>query len=98
MIGVIERHGWRLIAAYRKEGAAALANKNRGRKPPYTKPVETQRKVASLAQERYKGINHTHLTELLAEREGVELSRPTVRRILVKTGPTQSMASPSTSA
>ena len=46
--------------------------------------METQRKVASLAQEKYKGINHTHLTELLAEREGVELSRPTVRRILAK--------------
>ena len=86
VMGVSERHGWRLIAAYRKDGAAALAHKNRGRKPLNTTPVETQQKVASLAKEKYQGINHTHLTELLAEREGVELSRPTVRRILMKSG------------
>ena len=30
--------------------------------------------------------NHTHLTELLREREGIDLSRPTVRRILTKAG------------
>ncbi|MFH1140563.1 MAG: ISNCY family transposase, partial [Chloroflexota bacterium] len=32
------------------------------------------------------GINHTHLSELLAEREGVALSRSTVRRLLVGAG------------
>ena len=29
VLGVSERHGWRLLAAYRKEGAAALAHGNR---------------------------------------------------------------------
>ncbi len=42
--------------------------------------------MVALAQERYVGINHTHLTELLAEREGLILSRPTVRRLLVRAG------------
>ena len=86
VLGVSERHGWRLLAAYRKDGAAALAHKNRGRIPLNATPVETQQQVVYLAQERYKGLNHTHLTELLAEREGVMLSRPTVRRILVRAG------------
>ena len=86
VMGVSERHGWRLLAAYRKEGAAALAHKNRGHMPPNAIPVETQRRVVTLARERYKDINHTHLTELLAEREGVKLSRPTVRRILLRSG------------
>ena len=36
----------------------------------------------ALTQEHYNGINHTQLTESLAEREGLMLSRPTVRRIL----------------
>ena len=40
----------------------------------------------ALTQERYLGINHTQLTELLAEREGLMLSRPTTRRILVRAG------------
>jgi len=45
-----------------------------------------QEKVITLARERYPGVNHTHLTELLAEREGVVLSRSTVRRLLVEAG------------
>ncbi len=40
--------------------------------------------MAGLGQGRYGGINHTQLTELLAEREGVMLSRPTVRRLWVR--------------
>ena len=39
-----------------------------------------------LASNGYSGANHTHFTELLREREGIDLSRPTVRRILVKAG------------
>ena len=42
--------------------------------------------VVKLASNGYAGANHTHLTELLREREGIDLSRPTVRRILVKAG------------
>ena len=61
-------------------------HKNRGRVPPNATPEAIQRQVAALAQERYQGINHTQLTELLAEREGLMLSRPTVRRILVRAG------------
>ena len=86
VLGVSERHGWRLLAAYRKEGAAGLAHKNRGRIPLNATPVQTKDLVVSLAQGRYKDVNHTHLSELLAEREGVMLSRPTVRRILVRAG------------
>ena len=85
-MGVSERQGWRLLAAYRKDGAVALAHKNRDRVPPNATPKTIQQRVVALAQERYGGINHTQLTELLAEREGVMLSRPTVRRLLVRAG------------
>ncbi len=86
LMGVSERHGWRLLAAYRKEGASGLAHKNRGRKPSNATPVQTRDLVVTLAQGRYSDVNHTHLSELLAEREGVKLSRPTLRRILVRSG------------
>jgi transposase len=86
LLGVSERQGWRLLGAYRKEGARGLAHKNRGRVPPNATPDIIQRRVVALAQERYQRVNHTHLTELLAEREGLMLSRPTVRRILVRAG------------
>jgi len=86
VLGVSERHGWRLLAAYRKEGAAALAHGNRGRVPSNATPVAMRQQVVAMAQELYRGINHTHLAELLAQREGIVLSRSTVRRLLVGAG------------
>jgi len=86
LLGVSERHTWRLLAAYRKEGAAALAHRNRNRLPPNATPVAVQTQVIALARDRYKGVNHTHLTELLAEREGIVLSRSTLRRLLSGAG------------
>ena len=38
--------------------------------------------VLDLARTRYAGTNHTHLSELLAEREGIDVGRTTLRRIL----------------
>ena len=86
LLGVSERQGWRLLAAYRREGARGLAHKNRGRVPANATTETLQQQVVILARERYQGINHTQLTELLDEREGVRLSRPTVRRLLVRAG------------
>ena len=86
LMGVSQRHGWRLLAAYRKEGPAAVAHGNRGRKPATTTCPRTQQKVMELAEEPYAGLNHTHLTEMLAEREDVHLSRSTVRRVLLAGG------------
>ena len=40
VMGVSERHGWRLLAAYREKGAAAIAHGNRGRKPETTTDTE----------------------------------------------------------
>ena len=86
LIGVSERHAWRLLAAYRKEGASAFAHGNRGRPPRNTTSAAVRLQVVTLAGERYQGVNHTHFTELLAEREGIVLSRSTVRRLLTTAG------------
>ena len=42
--------------------------------------------VVRLARTRYAGANHTHLSELLSEREGIDIGRTTLRRILVNAG------------
>ncbi len=86
ILGLSERHTWRMLAAYREEGAAALAHGNRGRRPANAISQETRQKVIALASTRYSGFNHTHLTELLAEREGLFLTRSTVRGILTGAG------------
>ena len=40
--------------------------------------------MVKLASNGYAGANHFYFTELLREREGIDLSRPSVRRILVR--------------
>ena len=81
-----ERHAWRLLAAYRREGVAALAHGNRGRKPRNAGSDDEANAVIQPVSTTYAGANHTHLTELLKDREGIDLSRPTVRRILTRAG------------
>ena len=75
LLGVSERHAWRLLAAYRREGAAALAHGDRGRRPRNTVSDHEANAVIQLASTTYAGPNHTHLSELLREREGIDLSR-----------------------
>ena len=86
ILGMSERHTRRLLNAYRKDGAAALAHGNRGRRPHNAIPESQSSEVVKLASTHYAGTNHTHLTELLRDQEGIDLSRPTVRRILVRAG------------
>ena len=86
MLDISLRHVRRLLAAYRKEGAAALAHGNRGRKPCHALYSSLKKQVLELAQATYAGCNTQHLTELLEEREGIALSRSSVRRILLNAG------------
>jgi len=86
VLGLSLRHVRRLLAAYRKEGAAALAHGNRGRRPHHAVEDELKRRVQGLARGRYAGCNTQHFTELLGEREGMVLSRSSVRRILLGAG------------
>jgi len=76
----------RILAAYRKEGAAALAHGNRGRKPYNALDGNLRSRVLELARSTYAGCNTQHLSELLAEREDITLSRSSVRRILLDAG------------
>ena len=86
LMGVTTRHTRRMLAAYREEGAAAVAHGHRGRQPPNATPDAVVADVVHLARTRYEGANHTHLRELLSEREGIDIGRTTLRRILVNAG------------
>ena len=86
LLGLSERHTWRILAAYRKEGAAALSYGNRGRQSANAIPEELRQNVIMLARTRYANFNHTHMTEMLEEREGITLARSTVRQVLTGAG------------
>jgi len=86
VLGLSVRQTRRLLAGYRKEGAAALAHGNRGRSPHNKVGDAVRARVAELAGSTYAGFNTQHLSEILGEQEGLRLSRSTVRRILLQSG------------
>ena len=86
LMGLSARRTRRILAAYRQEGAAALAHGNRGRRPANATPYALTTEVVRLARTRYAGVNHTHLSELLREREGIDVGRDTLRKILTGAG------------
>lgn len=86
LLGLSLRQVRRLLAAYRREGAAALAHGNRGRRPHNAIDEGIKKRVVALARSRYTGFNAQHFTELLSEREGLTVSRSSVRRLLLGEG------------
>ncbi len=85
VMGMTLRHVRRQLARYRRDGVAALAHGNRGRKPGHALDPTIRAQVVELAQGKYAGFNHQHLTEKLEE-QGIKISRSSVRRILVGLG------------
>ena len=86
LMGVTPRHTRRILAAYREMGTAAVSHGHRGRRAPNATPAAVACDVVHLDGARYLGANHTHLCELLSEREGIDIGRTTLRRILVNAG------------
>ena len=83
LMGVSPRHTRRILVAYQEKGAAAVAHGHRGRRPTNAIPDAVAADVVHLARTWYAGTNHSHLSELLSEREGIDIGRTTLRRILV---------------
>jgi len=86
LLEVTPRHVWRLLAGYRREGTAAIAHGNRSHKPVNKIEEGLRQQVVALAKGKYYGFNQQHFTEKLEAKEGISLSRSTVRRILLISG------------
>ena len=86
LMGVSTRHTRRILAAYRKDGAAALSHGHRGLRAPNAISEATKVAVLHLARTRYAGTNHTHMSELLREHEGIDIARSALRYLLVRAG------------
>jgi transposase len=74
----------RLLRRYRVDGSAGLVHGNRERTPAHRIPDVIRDRVVELATTTYAGVNHTHLAELLAERESLDIAERTLRRILAE--------------
>src|SRR5512137_1781905 len=86
LLGISARQMKRLRRKMKARGVQGLLNGNRG-KAPWNKTVsEKIEQVLKLARGRYQGLNDTHLTEKLKEKEKIVVSRATVRTILRQAG------------
>jgi len=86
LAGLSERQVWRMKRAFLARGPAALVHANRGRPSPRRLDDALRARIVKLAAEDYDGANDSFLAELLAEREGIRVSRVMVRRILRAAG------------
>ena len=85
-LGLSERQLWRLRVAFERAGPGGLVHGNRGR--PSTRRLDAAllARVIELRRTTYTGVNDTHFGELLAEREAIDISRPSLQRILRAAG------------
>ena len=76
------RQATTLLAANRNNGKDTLTHGNRGRRPGNAISQEFAARVIELTRDRRSGANHTHLAQLLYEREAIQISRQALRPIL----------------
>lgn len=79
-LDVCYRHAKRIVAKVRQQGPAGVVHGHRGRPSPRRLPEALRARVLQLATTRYADCNDTHCVELLAERDGLIVSRSTLRR------------------
>jgi transposase len=86
LLGISPRQMKRLRRKMKEHDEEGLLHGNRG-KTPWNKTVSDKiQQVLALVRERYQGLNDSHLTEKLQEKEKIALSRSTVRIILRQAG------------
>ena len=68
----------RLTRRTTEKGAATVAHGLRGRKPTNATPEPVAISVDHLAHTKDAGTKHTHLSELLSERDGIDMGRTTL--------------------
>ncbi len=86
LLGLSERQVWRLRRGFERAGPAALVHGNRGRPSSRRLPDTVRSRIIEVARTTYDGANDCHLAELLVEHEGIEISRPSLQRLLRSAG------------
>ncbi|MDO9461210.1 MAG: hypothetical protein Q7N95_14025 [Alphaproteobacteria bacterium] len=86
VLGLSTRQVIRIKKGVRLNGPGAIVHGNRERKPINAVDDKVKDLVVELKTKKYGGTNFSHFTELLEEKEGMVLSRPTVHRILREAG------------
>lgn len=82
VLGISERHSYRVLAKVREGGALGVIHGHRGREPSNKTRAELKEKIIQLRRGNYKGFNDRHFRDELEDEEGIKIGRDTVRLIL----------------
>src|SRR4030067_1936681 len=80
-IGVSYRQAKRLKGCYRSRGPEGVIHGNRGREPSNALDESKKELILSLSSGKYAECNDSHFTEMLKEREGIIISRESIRKL-----------------
>src|SRR5512134_1439580 len=84
MLSLSVRQIKRLLRAYREKGAAGLVSKHRGRKANNRLAEEVKRKALNLLKTKYQGFGPTLAHEKLVEKDKLQLSDESVRKLMIE--------------
>jgi hypothetical protein len=82
-LGCTRRHINRMIHGYKAQGKKYFQHGNRGKQPTHTLTGEVRQMVLDLYLQKYYGANFAHFCELLNKNEKINLSRSTLRTLLM---------------
>ncbi len=82
LMSLTERQVRRIVKRIREEGDKGICHKSRGR--PSKRKLSFKERIVELYREHYPDFGPTLFTEKLAEREGITVSRETVRSWLLE--------------
>ena len=86
ILGLTTRQVRRLRRAHERDGARALASKQRGRPSHRRLPAALRREALATVRSRYEGFGPTLAHEKLTERHGLQLSVETLRHWMTEDG------------
>jgi len=84
--GVTERHFRRLLSRYRKQGPEGIISGHRGKRSNNGMVEKKKEKILKKLKDEYLGFGPTLASEKLSERDGVQVSKETVRQIMIAEG------------
>lgn len=86
ILGLSERQVYRVKARVKREGTGGIIHKSRGKRRPRRLTEKIKEKIDHFYRNKYRGFNLTHMTEYLIDEEGMNVSRESVRQILLAKG------------
>ena len=86
LLGLERRQVFRLLKAYRIEGATGLVSRRRGRPSNRRKPEALRRAVLTIIRQWYWDFGPTLAAEKLREDHGIAVGRETLRQGMIEAG------------